>query len=119
MITLSEHEDRFETTILIDSKDVVVSIDKPISQEDIEELSQVVEDSATELLASSLQYISERASEYEIENITHYSDPQIMLGVELVAVYWCSEMGEENGISIIGVDFSRAGLVPTEITIGD
>ena len=119
MISLNEHNDRFECEMLVGREEVTVSIDKPVSKEVLEKLIQIVEESANDLLSDSLKYISESAAERQIEYIDDFTEPLIMLDESTVSVRWCSEKGEEKGAAIIGVDFDTGSLTPFDLTIGD
>lgn len=119
MNSYSEHEDRFERSLFIKDEEVTVSIDKPITENFLSQLDNLIEREIANLLSKSISFIQSSKADREIEYIDDLSDPQIMAGSELISVYWYSEKGESKGSSTIGVDFNLDSLEIIELTIGD
>lgn len=119
MITFEEKEDCFESTILSNKGEVVISIDKPTDKKVLDEACGILEASMELLLNSSIDFINNSKSAYNLMHIDDLSDPQIMFDESSISVYWYSEKGEATGQCIIGVDYNKTDLQPFDLTVGD
>ncbi len=119
MIRFTEHDDRFESIMIVGSDEVTIAVDKPISDQELTSLGDLMSRRATTLVQQSISYIDLHKEERGIGYIDDLSDPQILAGPEFVSVYWSSAKGESRGEAILGVDFDASGLKPVGLTIGD
>ena len=119
MIIFDEYDDRFEKNLFIDGIDVCISIDKPTTKLALSAFGCFIDESASDLLTKSVDYINQLKAESGIGYIDDLSDPQIIGNENSISVYWSSDKGEPNGESVIGVDFRVADLTPYDLTIGD
>ncbi len=115
----TEYDDRYEATLLHDEGSVTLSVDKPIGQSDLARILDSVRGNINELHAEALAYFESRKHELGLGYIDDLSAPQFMASVDSLAIYWCSDKGEENGESIIGVGYSLPDFRPCSVTIGD
>jgi hypothetical protein len=118
-VNFKELDDRYETELKVGNFDVSLSVDKPVSEQDLSRFKDIVTLHGVRILDESLGYIESKKSEYDLARATDLDDPQIIWGEEFVSVYWYSENGENVGASIIGVDFRQSDLSPIDVTIGD
>jgi len=119
MKSYSEHNDRFEKTLLIGGEEVVISIDKSIAAEKLGEFDILIERECKNLLSKSIGFIERSKADRGINYIDDLTDPQIMLGSECISLYWYSEKGELQGESTVGVDFEIESLEIVDLTISD
>ena len=119
MIIFDEFDDRFEKNLFIDGFDVCISIDKPITKSGLSTFGCFIDKTASDLLIKSVDYINQLKAENGIGYIDDLSDPQIIGSEDTISVYWSSDKGEQNGESVIGVDFTVTDLTPYDLTIGD
>ncbi|MHC4502333.1 MAG: hypothetical protein ACYTFI_03430 [Planctomycetota bacterium] len=119
MPEFTEHPDRYEAEWQIGSYNTTVSIDKPISPDLLDKITQLLKLKSEELIHASLSFFESKKAEYGIEYIDDLSDPQIIAGPDSLDVYWSSDKGEDRGDCVIGIEFSREEMKPFQLVIGD
>ena len=114
-----EHPDRYEKEFKVGSNDVVVCIDKENISDESETILKFVLNDLIKITEESLTFIDDQKTEYEIDYISDFSDPQVIVGEDNFSVYWCSEEGEEKGAAIIAADYYWAERKWQGLTVGD
>ena len=114
-----EHPDRYEKGFKVGSNDIVVCINKDDISDESKTILKFVLNDLVKIIEDSLTFINDRKTEYEIDYINDFSDPQIIVGEDNFSVYWCSEEGEEKAAAIIAADYYWPERKWQGLTIGD
>lgn len=115
----TEYEDRFDAVLTYNHAELTVSIDKPISAEELTEYTALIEENYVALAERSLEFIEDNKAAHNIEYIDDLESPMILVGEGQISVYWFSEKGDKKGEPIIGVDFDSENLDASGMTVGD
>jgi hypothetical protein len=115
----TEYEDRYDAILSYNHAELTVSIDKPISPEDLAQYSQMIQANYVTLAERSLEFIEDNKAANDIEYIDDLESPMILVGDGELSVYWFSEKGDKKGQPIIGVDFNKESLEAESLSIGD
>lgn len=115
----TEFEDRFDAVLTYNHAELTVSIDKPVTEQELENYVALIQENYVALAERSLEFIEDNKSAQNIEYIDDLESPMILIGEGEIAVYWFSEKGDKKGEPIIGVDFDGDSLEATAMTVGD
>jgi hypothetical protein len=119
MDQFTEYEDRFDAVLTYNHAELTVSIDKPISVEDLAQYGQLIEANYVALVERSLEFIEDNKAANNIQYIDDLESPMILVGDGELSVYWFSEKGDRKGKPIIGVDFDKESLDANSMSVGD
>jgi len=115
----TEYEDRYDAVLSYNHAELTVSIDKPVSEQELEEYAALIQENYVALAERSLEFIEDNKSAQNIEYIDDLESPMILVGEGEISVYWFSEKGDQKGEPIIGVDFDSDTLEANAMTVGD
>jgi hypothetical protein len=118
-MNFTEYDDRFDSVLTYNHAELTVSIDKPITAEELADYAALIEENYVALAERSLEYIEDNKAAQNIEYIDDLESPMILVGGGQISVYWFSEKGDKKGEPIIGVDFDGDSLDASAMTVGD
>ena len=115
----TEYEDRFDAVLTYNHAELTVSIDKPVSADELKHYADLIAENYIALAERSLEYIEDNKPTHNIEYIDDLESPMILIGEGEISVYWFSEKGDKKGEPIIGVDFDNDSLEACAMSVGD
>lgn len=115
----TEYEDRFDAVLTYNHAELTVSIDKPVSEQELEHYATLIAENYVALAERSLEFVEDNKPAHNIEYIDDLESPMILIGEGEISVYWFSEKGDNKGEPIIGVDFDSRSLEAVAMSVGD